>query len=365
MTIPPAAGRGAARGAVWLVAQREVTSRLRSKVFVVSTIILLAGVLASVLIGGILSGMNHDTTVAVVPATSSRVAGVPGLNAIAADSPEAAEQLVLKGKADAALLPDNSPTGVRVVALDEAPLSVVQSMSVAPRVTLLKPSHEDHLLVYLVALGFGIVFFMSAMTFGTTIAQSVVEEKQTRVVEILLSTVTARTLLTGKVLGNSILAFAQIAAIALLTSGALVATGQKILLSSLGPSVVWFVVFFAIGFVMIAALYAGTAALVSRQEDVGSATAPVMMLVLAPYILVIVFNDNPVVLAIMSYVPFSAPVGMPMRLFLGSAQWWEPLLSLAVLVATTALVIMAGSRIYANSLLRTGARVRILEALRG
>ena len=52
------------------------------------------------------------------------------------------------------------------------------------------------------------------------------------------------------------------------------------------------------------------------------------MLVMIPYFLVIFFNDNPTVLAIMSYVPFSAPVGMPMRVFLGIAEWWEPFLSL-------------------------------------
>jgi len=80
---------------------------------------------------------------------------------------------------------------------------------------------------------------------------------------------------------------------------------------------------------------------------------------------VILFNDNPTVLAIMSYIPFSAPVGMPMRIFLGTAAWWEPLLSLAILLASTALVILLGSRIYANSLLRMGARVTFREAIRG
>jgi ABC-2 type transport system permease protein len=232
-------------------------------------------------------------------------------------------------------------------------------------VQLLEKSAQSPGLVYLVALAFGLVFFMSAMTFGQTIAQSVVEEKQTRVVEVLLSTISARTLMAGKVLGNSILAFAQIAVIAVLASGGLLVTGQHVLLASVGPSVIWFVVFFIIGFVMLASLYAGTAALVSRQEDVGSATAPVLMLVMLPYILVLVFNNNPTVLAIMSYVPFSAPVGMPMRLFLDTAQWWEPLISLVILLATTGLAILVGARIYSNSLLRTGAKISIKEALKG
>ena len=77
------------------------------------------------------------------------------------------------------------------------------------------------------------------------------------------------------------------------------------------------------------------------------------------------FNDNATVLAIMSYVPFSAPVGMPMRVFLGTAEWWEPFVSLAILLATAALAVVIGERIYRNSLLRTGPRVKLAEALQG
>ena len=198
---------------------------------------------------------------------------------------------------------------------------------------------------------------MSALTFGTTIAQSVVEEKQTRVVEILMSTIPVRALMAGKVLGNSILAFGQIVLIGVLVSAGMAVTGQRVLLGDMGPSIAWFAVFFAFGFVLLASLYAATASMVSRQEDVGTVTSPVMILVMLPYLLVLFFYDNSTVLAIMSYIPFSAPVGMPMRVFLGTAEWWEPLLSLLILLVTTLFVIVLGSRIYSNSLLRMGARV--------
>jgi ABC-2 type transport system permease protein len=92
---------------------------------------------------------------------------------------------------------------------------------------------------------------------------------------------------------------------------------------------------------------------------------PLTMLILLPYFLVIFLNGNPVALAVLSYVPFSAPVAMPLRVFAGEAQWWEPLLSLAVLVVTCAGAIWVGARIYRNSLLRMGARVRLGEALAG
>jgi ABC-2 type transport system permease protein len=348
----------------WLVALREIRMKLRSKAFLISTAILMLAVLGSVLVGGLIGSASSKTHIAATGSAIAVAEQLPGIEVTSVDSVDEAKKLVKDGTVEAALVPaPDAATGVAIVSLDSAPQALVVALSSPPQVELLDPSAVNPLLAYFAAIAFGIVFFMSAMTFGTTIAQSVVEEKQTRIVEILMSTISVRALMAGKVVGNSILAFAQIAVIAALAAIGLSSTGQGELLASFGPSIAWFVVFFVFGFVMIAALYAATASLVSRQEDVGSATSPVMMLVMLPYILVIAFNDNPLVLGIMSYVPFSAPVGMPMRIFLGEAAWGEPLLSLAILLVTTAAVIVIGSRIYSNALLRTGARVKLSEAL--
>jgi ABC-2 type transport system permease protein len=353
---------------VWLVASREILARLRSKAFLVSTGILLLAAVGSVVVGGITSANASLPRVAVVGDASSVVEQSQALTAVPVADVAAAEELVRDGTVDAAVVPaeaGESPLGVTVIALDSPPGDVVNALSVGPGLILLEPSGQNPLLVYLVALGFGLVFFLSAITFGATIAQSVVEEKQTRVVEILMSTISVRALLAGKVLGNTIMAFGQIIAIAALVSLGMAVTGQHSILGDVGPSIVWFAVFFVFGFVLLASLYAATASMVSRQEDVGSATAPVMMLVMLPYFLVLAFNDNPTVLAVMSYIPFSAPVGMPMRIFLDAAAWWDPLLSLLILLVTTLVVILFASRIYSHSLLRMGARVPFREALRG
>ena len=90
-----------------------------------------------------------------------------------------------------------------------------------------------------------------------------------------------------------------------------------------------------------------------------------MLLILAPYFMVIFFWNNPTVLTVMSYVPFSAPVAMPTRLFLGQAAWWEPLVSLVILAVTCILAIVLGAKIYENSILRMGGRVKLGEALAG
>jgi ABC-type Na+ efflux pump permease subunit len=101
----------------------------------------------------------------------------------------------------------------------------------------------------------------------------------------------------------------------------------------------------------VASVFAAGAALVSRQEDTGAVMTPAMMLVMIPYFGVVLFGDNPLIMTVLSYIPFSAPVGMPVRLFFGEAQWWEPLISLALLVVATAAVMLVASKIYTNSLL--------------
>ncbi|WP_431844562.1 ABC transporter permease [Microbacterium testaceum] len=376
ITPPPSSTKAAPHRApgelhsIWLVAEREIGSKLRSKAFVISTAILIVAALASVLWGGF-TASNASASgipVAVTSQTQSAVSGLDGLEVTVADSDDAARALVTEGTVDAALVSGSSESAFdfTVVVKDSVPSTLLQMLSDTPPVDRLEPgSNAADVLRYFIALAFGIVFLIAATTFGGTIAQSVVEEKQTRVVEILISAIPVRALLAGKVLGNSILAMAQIVLLAAVAVVGLAVTGQAGVLDALGAPIAWFAIFFLFGFVLLAALFAAAAAMVSRQEDIGATTTPITMLIMAPYFLVIFFNDNPVVLTIMSYVPFSAPVGMPLRMYLGDAQWWEPVLSLLVLLASCVLAIGVAARIYRNSLLRMGARVKLGEALRG
>lgn len=351
---------------VWLVTEREVGSKLRSKAFVISTAILFVIALACVLWGGFAAQSGTSYPVAVTPETSAVTAELgEAVEVTEVATADEARELVRSGDVDAALVPGGAePFGYTLVGDERVSTTLIGMLSIAPQVELLTPDATDGFLRYIVALGFGLIFFMAALTFGSTIAQSVVEEKQTRVVELLISAIPTRALLAGKVLGNTILAMGQIIGLAAIAVIGLTVTGQSELLTGLGAPLVWFGVFFLFGFILLASLFAAAAAMVSRQEDIGSTTTPLTFLVMAPYFLVIFFNDNPLVLTVMSYVPFSAPVGMPVRIFLGEAQWWEPLLSLAVLLATCVAAIVLGAKIYENSLLRMGARVKLSEALK-
>ncbi|MDQ1124180.1 ABC transporter permease [Microbacterium trichothecenolyticum] len=375
-TFSPSPARGGARRSpsdlqsIWLVAEREIGSKLRSKAFVISTAILIVAALASVLWGGFAANDSRGSSipVAVTSQTESAVSGLEGVEVTVADSDQAAQALVDDDAVDAALVSGSSDAAFdyTVVVKDSVPSTLLQMLSETPPVQMLDPgAGAADALRYFIALGFGVVFLIAASTFGGTIAQSVVEEKQTRVVEILISAIPVRTLLAGKVLGNTVLAMAQIVLLAAVAVIGLAVTDQAGVLDALGAPIAWFAIFFLFGFVLLASLFAAAAAMVSRQEDIGATTTPITMLIMAPYFLVIFFNDNPVVLTVMSYVPFSAPVGMPLRMYLGDAQWWEPVLSLLILIASCVAAIGVGSRIYRNSLLRMGARVKLAEALKG
>lgn len=350
-----------------LVAEREVTTQLRSRAFVVSTIILLVGILAGIVVGSVLS--KRDTSpatgpatqrVAVVPATAGDLQGLPGFTAVPVADDAAARAAVQDGTVAAALLPG---TPERVVGRDGPPGALVAALTRAPAVEVLNPAAQSEAVRYLVPFAFGMVFLIVVMVFGQTIAQNTIVEKQTRVVEVLLAAVPARVLMAGKVAGSSVLALGQAAAMALVALLGLKLTGQDHLISLVGAPVGWFVVFFVVGFVLFAAMFAAAASLVSRVEDSGPVIMPITILGLIPFYLVIYGSGSPVLMRVLSYVPFSAVMGMPVRIYLGDAAWWEPVASLVVLAATTAGVVALAALVYERSVLRTGARVRLGEVL--
>ncbi|MCJ1687610.1 ABC transporter permease [Rathayibacter sp. VKM Ac-2927] len=357
-------GRLSTWGATLLVAEREILSQIRSKAFLVSTVITLVLVIGGIVLGNVLSSRTADATpVAVVGSAASSLAAADALDVTEVGSVAEAEELVRSGDVDAALVPSDDAIGFSVLALDEAPEGLVSALSVSPAVELLEPSPTPSGLRTLIGLAFGLVFMLAVLGSGATIMQNTVQEKQSRIVEILLAAVPARALLAGKILGNSVIGVGTAAAIAAASALGLAVTGQTELLDLLSAPLIWFVVFFVFGFVLVASVFAAGAALVSRQEDTGSVMTPAMMLVMVPYFGVVIFGDNPLVMTILSYVPFSAPVAMPVRLFFGEAEWWEPLVSLGLLVVATAAVMAVASRIYTNSLLRMGSRVRLRDAL--
>ncbi|MDG4820607.1 ABC transporter permease [Asanoa sp. WMMD1127] len=346
--------------AIRLVAARELKVKIKDKTFLISTIFFLLFAVGSAVVPALLAG--GASSVAVADSAAATTLRDKGLEVTQVGDDAAAEQAVRAGDVDAAVVTGGGDP--KVLAMDEAPNDVVEALSAEPQVQLLNPDAVDPILAYLVPFGFAIVFFFTSLTFGLQIAQSVVEEKQTRIVEILVASVPTRALLAGKVIAGGLLALAQIALIAAVTVAGIQLTDNGALLSLIGPSIGWFIPFFVVGFVMLAALWAAAGALVNRLEDLNGVSMPLQLVVMLPFFAVIFLSDNKPVMTLLSYIPFSAPTAMPLRFFFGDAAGWEPVVSLAVMVVAAAALIAVGARVYEGSLLRTNGKSSFGAAFR-
>ncbi|HEX8629660.1 MAG TPA: ABC transporter permease [Catenuloplanes sp.] len=346
-----------------LVAARELKVKLRDRTFVISTLLYVFFVIGGTVLPSLIGG--GPSSVAVADQAAADGLRKAGLSVRAVPDDRAAEQLVRDREVDAGVVGTTNPATVRVLALDQAPDDVVEALSTRPPVQLLDPAAVSPFLQVMVPLMFGLVFFMTTFAFGLQIAQSVIEEKQTRIVEVLVASVPVRALLAGKVLAVTVLALGQIALIAAATVvGLRLTDADTTLLSVLAPAIGWFIPFFVCGFLLLAGLWAVVGALASRAEEIGATSAPVQFMLMGPFLAVLFLHDNPTAMTILSYLPFSAPTAMPLRLFTGDAAGWEPALSLGILLAAAAALLTVSARLYEGSLLRTNGRTALRTAWR-
>jgi ABC-2 type transport system permease protein len=363
--------------AIGLVARREVVERLRERSLWVSTAITVA-VLAAVLLLPQALGMGGATqaTVAVTDAPGARVAfearraqdaydvelAVRRVSGVAA-----ARRLVRSGDADVAVLP-----GARTLAaaegVDDAVISAVQAGSSAVRagpppapLPVARASDggpDEREAVAFVAV---IVLYGQLLGYAIWVAMGVVEEKSTRVVELLLSAITPRRLLAGKVLGIGALGLGQLLLIGVAGLAMGSATGQLDLdggtVSALAIVLLWFV----LGYALYSCAFAVAGALVPRQEDVQAVTAPLTITILAAFFLSFTALDDPssTLARVLSFVPPAAPMIMPVRLIAGDVALWELVASVALTTAAAVGLVALAARIYGAAVLRTGSRVSL------
>lgn len=209
---------------------------------------------------------------------------------------------------------------------------------------------------------FAILFYLVALLFGLPIAQSVVEEKQSRIVEILASAVPLRQLLAGKIIGNAVLAIAQVTLLAAVALIGLSQTKWSDLVGTFAGASGWFIVFFIAGSFVVACMFAVAGALASRSEDVQSTAQPITMLVLVVFMLGFVLKGT--ALKVASFVPVVSIVAMPGRVVRGEAQWWEPVVSLVLAVVAAGFITRVATRLYTRSVMQTGGRLTYRQAFR-
>ncbi len=419
------------------VARREATVRVRTRSFIFGTVLLVVGVVAIALVPVIVRYIEGAVTQRVVvyvgtpdlkadpapvlrallnaaPSTGSSGSSEPaheGFIVTTTTDLAAARAEVTAGKATAVLAIERGSDGqlaftlytndtasgrtsgliqqasnavavsdrldrLGVAPADQASLFAPATYVVKwPDPTRTEPTQDSAAMgsSYLLAFGMTILIFMMIVLYGNWVAMSVVEEKSSRVMEVILNAARPLELLSGKVLGVGTAAFIQYLAI-------LVAGGVALLLQDRVASLVLgngagiglpegmtvgmlalFCVYGVLGFLLYAVLYAAAGSLVSRQEDVNSAVMPMTLITTGGY-LVATYAATGLLdiragwMTILSQIPFFSPFLMLCRVVAGVALAWEVLLSIVILVVSIGLALWVAARIYAAGVLLYGQR---------
>jgi ABC-2 type transport system permease protein len=220
-------------------------------------------------------------------------------------------------------------------------------------------------------VAFGLLFFLyiSVLFYGLFVMRGVIEEKQSRIVEVVISSVKPIQLMLGKLIGIGLVGLTQISIWAIAAGlisvfGARVFAGQGARIPNIPVSLlVYFVVYFILGFFLYATLYAIVGAMVSSEEEAQQIQFPVTMLIIVPMLIfgVIMSNPNSGTSIALSMVPFFAPTLMMLRISLVSPPLWQVLLSMVILMATTLCFVWAAARIYRVGILMYGKRPSLAE----
>jgi ABC-2 type transport system permease protein len=217
------------------------------------------------------------------------------------------------------------------------------------------------------AYAMSVLLLLAMATYGQLVLTGVVQEKSSRVVEVLLARLSARTLLAGKVTGIGVLGFAQFAVPALADLIATAVVDAVDITAISGEVLAWVLAWFLLGYAFYAMAYGAFGSLASRTEDASSIAAPVNALLLVGYwaSLIAVSSDPEGGWArLVSLFPATAPFAMPGRIALGAAAWWEPVLATALTVAAIVGLVAFAARVYTGAILHTGATVKLRDAWR-
>jgi ABC-2 type transport system permease protein len=363
--------------AIALVARREIRERLRSRVFLYSTLFLLAIVGASTALDGALSrettyrvavaapvppGLGHALQHAAAPFDAKvRLHVAPSAAAGRRELADKKVDAVVLLRTDRLVFRADVDTELAAIA-DNAVRSLRRHLPPAPELTptILRPSAaKSSDAETIVAMAGSVLLLLSLSVYGQWVVTGVVEEKSNRVVELILSTTRPRHLLAGKVIGIGLLGLAQLVLVAGLTA-TLFAAGAFDAPASLGGSVVLVIPWFALGFALYAVGFAAAGALASKQQDASTAGQPVAITLAVAYLAgyTAVSADSSSALAqVLTVFPLTAPLVLPARSALVGVPLWQHALAVALVVGSIYALVRLAGRVYADGLLHTGPRL--------
>jgi ABC-2 type transport system permease protein len=380
---------------VRLVAAREIAARVRDKNFIISSIVIIVLLIGTLGLQVALSSGDEEIRVGVVgdvaalePALEAQGqaldvdVAVRPLDDVAAartaiENEEVDGVLVAEsGQAPELLVPESAGGSLQAVAQGAvAQLSLAEQLSAAGiagldvpelTVTALDPdADQDGQRVVVAIIGIGVLYGLLIL-FGQFVAQGVVEEKASRVVELLLATMRPWQLLAGKVIGLGLLGLAQIVVIAAVGVTGALAFDLVDIPGDLIGTAVGVVAWFVLGYAFYASIFAVAASLVSRQEDLGTVVMPTTLVLVVAFVIGIQAAGDPggTLAVVTSYIPGLSPMVMPVRQAAGDVALWETALAVVLMLVAIALIVRLGGRVYAGALLRTGGKTKLREALR-
>jgi ABC-2 type transport system permease protein len=262
----------------------------------------------------------------------------------------------------------------------------VRSLSAPPDLTVTRISSEsgrptNQIVVgYILAFAGAYLLFYAVITYATAVANGVVEEKSSRVMELLLNAATPWQLLVGKIVGIGAAGLTQMVCLVVVGIGALLLQiplqaalfganvgGLTQYLSGVSiPFLLLFLVYFLLAYFLYSSLFAGLGALVRRQDEVQSVIQIPLFLMIASLALfyVAVFAPDQTLTRVLSFFPFFTPVLMLARLGLGTVAWWEVVVTILLMVAAIAACAWVAARLYRYGVLMYGQKPSLRQLAR-
>ena len=262
--------------------------------------------------------------------------------------------------------------GIRI----ENPNDLFRAVEVTPVKVTKEGDVEEKGQTFAVAMGMALVLYTTLLVYGLATLRSVLEEKTTRIVEVLVSSLRPFQLLAGKLLGVAAVGFTQY--VIWTVSGGLLATYGASVVAAFSTQgspekihipislLVSSVIYYVAGYFLFASLYAAAGAMVSSDEEAQQVQMPMTLVVVLSFLFFpfIMRNPNSTTSVVLSLVPFFSPILMTMRIALQMPPFWQIALSLALMLVTTIGIVYLSAKIYRVGILMYGKRPSVVELLR-
>lgn len=216
---------------------------------------------------------------------------------------------------------------------------------------------------------FSFLLYFSLLFTGSIMMRSVVQEKNNRIVEILLSSVESRELMTGKILGSSVTALIQMAIwlspVLVLISTTVFILPPQLILSISPVNLLYFLINYFVGLIIFMGLFAAVGAIFDSEQDAQSGMWPIMMLIMIPFFISLSLQTNPgsPLAKVCSIIPIASIIVMPARMAITDVPWVEVSISFLLNISAMAFVFLLAAKIYRVGILMTGKKPKWSEVV--